>query len=173
MQINEEFVSQIKHRLEIRLKNYEETKFDKVEKDVDIFISYSRSDETIAKALYVSLTARGKRVWYDRNNITYGDKFMDEITKGIQTARYFIPILSKNIEKERNDPHVYRQEWDTAMKVAISLGRTFIIPVTEKELDFKNSSIPEAILQHHVIDYTKVEDMENVADKIVHTINQN
>lgn len=169
----EEFVSQIKHRLEIRLKNYEETKFDKVEKDVDIFISYSRSDETIAKALYVSLTTRGKRVWYDRNNITYGDKFMDEITKGIQTARYFIPILSKNIEKERNDPHVYRQEWDTAMKVAISLGRTFIIPVTEKELDFKNSSIPEAILQHHVIDYTKVEDMENVADKIVHTINQN
>lgn len=169
----DEFVSQIKHRLEERIKVYEETKFDKVERDVDVFISYSRSDEAIAKALYDSLTARGKRVWYDRNDISYGDKFMDEITKGIQTAKYFIPILSQNIEKEKNDPHVYRQEWETAMKVAISLGRTYIIPISEKGIDFKKSSIPEAIQQHHIIDYSTVDDMENVADEIIHTINQN
>ena len=98
---------------------------------------------------------------------------MDEITKGIQTAKYFVPILSQNIEKEKNDPHVYRQEWETAMKVAISLGRTYIIPISEIGIDFKKSSIPEAIQQHHIIDYTTVDDMEYVADKIIHTINQN
>ncbi len=169
----EEFVSQIKRRLEEKIKVYEETKFDKVEKDVDVFISYSRSDEEIASALYRSLTDCGKRVWYDRNDITYGDKFMDEITKGIQTAKYFVPILSQNIEREKNDPHVYRQEWETAMKVAISLGRTYIIPVSEKGVDLRKSSIPEAILQHHIIEYTSVNDIREVADKIIHTINRN
>ena len=174
MQKNPEmFVSQIKQRLEEKLKDYEETKFEKVENDTDVFISYSRRDEDIAKALYERLTAHGKRVWYDRNNITYGGKFMNEINKGIQTAKYFIPIISSNIEKEKNDPHVYRQEWETAMKVAVSLGRTYIIPVTERDYDFKRSSIPDALQQHHVIDYASVDDVENVAMKIIHTINQN
>lgn len=174
MQKNPEvFVSQIKKRLEKKLKDYEDTKFDKVENDADVFISYSRSDEDIAKALYEKLTLQGKRVWYDRNNITYGGKFMSEIKKGIQTAKYFIPIISSNIEKEKNDPHVYRQEWETAMTVAVSLGRTYIIPVTEKKIDFRRSSIPDALQQHNVIEYSSVDDIEDVALKIIHTINQN
>lgn len=174
MQKNPEvFVSQIKQRLEEKLKDYEETKFEKVENDTDVFISYSRSDEDIAKALYEKLTLHGKRVWYDRNDITYGGKFMNEIKKGIQTAKYFIPIISTNIEKEKNDPHVYRQEWETAMTVAVSLGRTYIIPVTEKGFDFKRSSIPDALQQHNVIEYSSVDDIDDVALKIIHTINQN
>lgn len=167
-----EVVMQIKKRLAEKLKDNETRKFDGVEYNADIFLSYSRSDKVIVEELYNQLTAMGKRVWYDRNDITYGGKFMAEIRKGIQTAKYFIPIFSHNIEKEKNNPHVYRQEWDEAIQVSISLGRTYMIPVAESGFDFYKASIPERMQQHNAIEYTSKEDIAEVVQKIIHTINQ-
>lgn len=167
-----EVVMQIKKRLADKLKNDESKKFDSVQYNADIFISYSRSDAAIVEELYQRLTDMGKRVWYDRNNISYGGKFMNEIKKGIQTAKYFIPIFSQNIEKEKNDPHVYRQEWDEAIQVSISLGRTYMIPVAEKGFDFYKASIPERLQQHNAIEYTPKADIGEVVQKIIHTINK-
>lgn len=168
----ESVVDEIKKRLDKKLRLVAKTRFNKVEQDADIFISYSRSDSKIAEALYEHLTALGKRVWYDRNNITNGGRFMDEIFRGIDSARYFVPIFSSNIEKEKNDRHVYRQEWDRALTVQKSLGRTYIIPVAEQGIDYYRASINEELKRHNVIEYSLDADMEEIARKIVHTINQ-
>lgn len=165
-------IDQILTRLEKKLKENEETKFNKPGDNMDVFISYSRSDSEIAEKLYNTLSAQGKRVWFDKNNLTDGGNFMDEIRKAIRTAKYFVPILSENITKEKGDSHVYRNEWDTAIDVAISMGRTYIIPLAEEGFDFYKAAIPEKMQQHNAIFYSKNEPLNVVADKIIHKMNQ-
>ena len=165
-------IDQIMVRLDKKLKENEATKFNKPEENMDVFISYSRSDTHIAERLYKALTAQGKRVWYDKYNLTDGGLFMEEIRKAIRTAKYFVPILTTNIENEKKESHVYRNEWDAAIEVAISMGRTYIIPLADKNFDFYKAAIPERMQQHNAIFYSSGEDVEAVADKIIHKMNQ-
>ena len=165
-------IDQILVRLDKKLKENETTKFNKPEENMDVFISYSRSDALIAEQLYNALTAQGKRVWYDKYNVTDGGLFMDEIRKAIRSAKYFVPIFTPNIEKERKESHVYRNEWDIAIDVAISMGRTYMIPLAEKKFDFYKAAIPERLLQHNAITYSEEEGIAVTADKIIHKMNQ-
>ena len=165
-------IDQILVRLDKKLKENEATKFNKPEENMDVFISYSRSDTQVAEQLYKALTAQGKRVWYDKYNLTDGGLFMDEIRKAIKTAKYFVPILTPNIEKEKRESHVYRNEWDTAIEVAISMGRTYIIPLADSNFDFYKAAIPERMQQHNAIFYSGEEGIEVIAEKIIHKMNQ-
>ena len=165
-------IDQIVARLERKLAENEETKFNKPEDNMDVFISYSRSDSDTAEKLYNELTAQGKRVWYDKNNLTDGGNFMDEIRKAIRTAKYFVPILSSNITKEKDDPHVYRNEWDQAIEVAISMGRTYMIPLAEEGFDFYRAAIPDKMQQHNAIFFSHDDGIKAVAEKIIHKMNQ-
>lgn len=167
-----EVIDQIITRLNKKLAENEVTKFNQPEENMDVFISYSRSDSDIAEKLYEALTAQGKRVWYDKKNLTDGGYFMDEIYKAIKTAKYFVPILSDNITKEKNDSHVYRNEWDTAFNVATSMGRTYIIPIAETGLDFYKAAIPEKMQQHNAIFFSREDGINVVTEKIIHKINQ-
>ncbi len=167
-----EVIDQIVSRLEKKLAENEKTKFNKPEENMDVFISYSRSDSDIAERLYDVLTEQGKRVWYDKHNLTEGGNFMEEIKKAIRTTKYFIPILSNNITKEKDYSHVYRNEWDTAIEVAISMGRTYIIPLAENGFDFYRASIPDKMQQHNAIFFSKDDDMSVVIEKIIHKMNQ-
>ena len=165
-------IDQILVRLDKKLKENEATKFNKPEENMDVFISYSRSDTQVAEQLYKALTAQGKRVWYDKYNLTDGGLFMDEIRKAIKTAQYFVPILTPNIEKEKRESHVYRNEWDTAIEVAISMGRTYIIPLADSNFDFYKAAIPERMQQHNAIFYSGEEGVEVITEKIIHKMNQ-
>lgn len=165
-------IDQILVRLDRKLMENEATKFNKPEENMDVFISYSRSDTQVAEQLYKALTAQGKRVWYDKYNLTDGGLFMDEIRKAIRTAKYFVPILTPNIEKEKRESHVYRNEWDTAIEVAISMGRTYIIPLADSNFDFYKAAIPERMQQHNAIFYSVKEEIEVVTEKIIHKMNQ-
>lgn len=167
-----EVVDQIITRLNKKLAENEKTKFNKPEDNMDIFISYSRSDSDIAEKLYDALTKQGKRVWYDKHNLTEGGNFMEEIKKAIRTAKYFLPILSDNITKEKDFSHVYRNEWDTAIEVAISMGRTYIIPLAEDGFDFYRAAIPNKMQQHNAIFFSKDDDISGVVEKIIHKMNQ-
>lgn len=167
-----EVIDQILIRLEKKMKENETTKFNKPEGNVDIFLSYSRSDAAVAEKLYEALTAKGKRVWYDRYNLTEGANFMDDIRKAIRSAKYFIPLLTPNVLAERNESHVYRNEWDVAIEVAISMGRTYIIPIADVEFDFYKAAIPERIQQHNAVLFNAEDDMDQIADRIIHKMNQ-
>lgn len=165
-------IDQLINRLEKKLVEKEETKFNKPEENIDVFISYSRSDTTVAEQLYKLLTKQGKKVWYDKQNLTDGGYFMEEIRKAIRSAKYFVPILSQNIIREKIFSHVYRNEWDTAIDVAISMGRTFLIPLVEQDFDFYGASIPEKMQQHNAIFYSKDDDLSVAVNKLVHKMNQ-
>ena len=144
------------------------TKFSYPEENTDIFVSYSRSDSAFVELLYNEFTRRRLNVWYDKYNLTDGGKCMEEIKRAIKTAKYFIPILSQNIEREKDDAHVYRNEWDIACSVGI--GRTYIIPIAEKEFDFYNAHLPEKIQAHNAIIYVSETDIPTIVDKIINKI---
>lgn len=167
-----EVIDQITARLDKKITEHEKTKFDRPEDNVDVFISYSRSDSDVASHLYDALTAQGLRVWYDRKNLTDGGDFMEEIRKAIRTSKYFVPILSDHVTQEKNDSHVYRNEWDVAIEVGISMGRTYIIPLAEEGFDFYKSAIPERMQRHNAITFRRDEGIEAVAEKIVHKMNE-
>ena len=172
LQNTSDVIDQIFLRLREKLNKNELTKFNQPEENVDVFISYSRSDTDIAEKLYEALTLNGKRVWYDKNDLTDGGNYMEEINKAIKTAKYFVPILSENVLKEKKDSHVYRNEWDTAITVATSMGRTFIIPVVEVGFDFYKAAIPEKMQQHNAIFFSRGKGVDAVTDKLIHKINQ-
>ena len=111
-------------------------------------------------------------MWFDRNNLTDGGNFMEEIRKAIRTAKYFVPILSENVAKEKDESHVYRNEWEQAVEVAISMGRTYIIPLAEKNFDFYKAAIPNKMQQHNAIFYSREDGLETVTKKIIHKMNQ-
>ena len=136
-----------------RMKSQEELKYRKPDMNTDVFISYSRRDLDVVKILYDELTSRGLRVWYDKNNLGVGDKFMEEIKMAIRKTRIFIPVLSHHIEEEKNESHPYRTEWAIAVEKAMTYGRNYILPICEKEFDFYNSSIPEMLQQHNAATY--------------------
>lgn len=107
--------------------------------ETDVFISYSRTDIVIAKSLYDALTAQGLKVWFDANSIQKAEDWEAAISNGIRGTRLFVPILSKNIEKESMIPHEYRTEWNIAANLASKMGgRTFIVPFAERDFDFYN-----------------------------------
>lgn len=132
-----------------KVKAQEQLKYQKPDFNTDVFLSYSRRDADVVKKLYDELTDKGLRVWYDRENLGVGDKFMEEIKMAIRKTRVFIPVLSHNIENEKNESHPYRTEWETAMEVASSYGRNFILPICEKGFDFYSGNIPEKLQKHN------------------------
>lgn len=149
-----------------RKKSQEKLKYQEPDTNTDVFISYSRRDADVVKKLYDALSSKGLRVWYDKENLGVGDKFMEKIRLSIKKARIFVPVLSHHIEEEKNQSHPYRTEWEIAMEVASTYGRNFILPLCEIGFDFYNGNIPEKLQIHNAdtFDYQEPEFSKFVAD---------
>lgn len=166
-------VNEIVERYEKKMKEYEANKFDRPQDDMEIFISYSRSDTVIAERLYNALTEQGKRVWYDKKNITLGGFFEKEIKHAIITAKYFVPILSSNVLKESDDrERYYRKEWAIAIENQSITGGAIIIPLAEEGFNFYKADIPEGIKEHNAAFYSSNEGIDSVVKKIIHKLNE-
>lgn len=142
-------IDRIEELVTSREKSQQKLKYLKPDMNSDVFISYSRRDSALVKKLYDELTAKGLRVWYDKENLGVGDNFMEEIKMAIKKTRVFVPVLTHSIENEKNQSHPYRTEWITAMEVASTYGRNFILPICENDFDFYNSNIPEKMQRHN------------------------
>lgn len=132
----------------------------------DIFISYSRTDEFVVGRLRDSLKEQGLNVWFDRTNINGGDGWLERITHGIRTSRLFVPILSKNIEREIYEEHEYRTEWRIATAIFNKRGgQTFIYPLNEKGFDFykPETKVPSEFQEKHAIAYDITSDFIDIA----------
>lgn len=95
----------------------------------DIFISYSRRDETFIKQLYQALIDRGVSAWYDRENIGVGNQWASDIVIGIRECKIFLLVLSPDSTASPN----VRKEVDLAMRhnkqIVPLIWRTTEIPV--------------------------------------------
>jgi hypothetical protein len=129
----------------------------------DIFISYSRKDETFIKQLYQELTGRGLSAWYDRFNIGVGTQWTEEIVKGIRDCRVFVLALSPDSAASVN----VRKELDLAQRyqkqIVPLIWRKVDIPVAMEYqlagiqwIEFNETASPE-----------KFEQLANVLRRII------
>jgi len=93
---NQEFVHEIKH------------------KSLRIFLSYGHDkNEEIVRVIKADLEKRSHDVWFDKNDIKFGDDWRREITDGIMGSNRVLSFLSKHSSR---DPGVCRDE------IAIAIG---------------------------------------------------
>jgi len=62
----------------------------------DAFISYSRQDEPWAAKLESALAARGQRPYRDKNRLTAGEEWDDQLVSAIADSRHLIVLWSDN-----------------------------------------------------------------------------
>ena len=140
--------------------------------DYDVFISYSRRDETVARNLYNALTAKGLNVWLD--NVSIGARnWRDAVEQGIRHSLIFIPILSHNVRNEALSPHEYRAEWDIAAELAKRMGgRSFIIPFAEEGFDFDDpiTRLPKQLADMNAPTFSSPDDLDTITQVVCNEI---
>ena len=176
IQSDPEFVvSEIERRINLRQQQQHVATQKGQAYKTDVFLSYSRSDEPTVQKLYNLLSARGLRVWYDRNDIKEADKWRQTITSGIRTSRIFVPVLTAAVENEIMEVHEYRTEWREAATVAGKIGgRTFIVPLAEKGFDFYNelTDVPPEFSERNATWFDPSTDFQSIADVIEQKVNE-
>ena len=79
-----------------------------------IFLSYGHdANEELVRRIKADLEQRGHDVWFDKNEIKFGDEWRRAITEGIIGSNRVLSFLSKHSTR---DPGVCRDE------IAIALG---------------------------------------------------
>jgi hypothetical protein len=175
IEIDPEYVvSEIEKRVSERLEQ-QKGKNTEQHFETDVFLSYSRRDKEIVYKIYNALLAAGLRVWYDNNDIPGGADWKKRCQRGIRNTRLFIPILSKNVEKEYMEPHEYREEWDLAASMANMMGeRTFIWPLAEKSFDFykETNRLPESFIKRNASWFSIADDFKAYAAEVKRKVDE-
>jgi TIR domain len=91
----------------------------------DLFISYSSKDRKFVNDLCIRLSKAGVTFWLDLNEIKPGEYIRDKISRGIDSARFMLLILSPNsVQSEW-----VKREIDAAMIREIESKNVTVIPL--------------------------------------------
>jgi len=135
-----------------------------INKDNDIFISYSSDNKTVAQKVFDYFVDEGFKVWKDNMSIDYGENFVSKVFENIKKSKTFIVLLSKSALESK----FVREEVSCAKKAYIDHDKPTILPVKVKD-DFKSRDIfPEisSLKYHGLKDGFNDQDLMYLADKI-------
>ena len=82
-----------------------------------IFFSYCNKDKTLARHIFLQLSALYPNLWFDQENILGGDNYDREIQYGIGHAKVFVPLLTPQIADDLQNGRTgnyYNEEWRMA-----------------------------------------------------------
>lgn len=170
-------IEQIESRLTAKMEELDQTRFDTPMERTDVFISYSRNNETQARSLYDALIGIGLNVWYDRRNLAAGDQWLPKIKDAIESTKFFVALLSGSMKSQTKESHVYRKEWNMAIEYAKGMGsrRGFIIPVALDGIDIhaerKQMDLPDELPGHNALSISSEADYLSVAGEVLKRIN--
>jgi tetratricopeptide (TPR) repeat protein len=121
----------------------------------DCFISYRSIDRELAVRVYDRLTAAGFDVWYDRERLTAGDRWNEEIETACDSSRVVLPVLTPR--------------WQSQWTLFETFGAENVIPLLF-EGRFEQD-VPAALHRHQaqLVDFAddaSQADWEALADKI-------
>jgi hypothetical protein len=110
----------------------------------DAFLSYSRADEAFARDLRRDLTAKGLRIWWDREAMaSRGRTFLQELRDAIDTCDRVIAVVSPEALKSE----YVRAEWDHGL-----LFSKAVVPLLRRG---EHEQLPEGLSRLHAPDFTK------------------
>ena len=114
----------------------------------NVFVSYSRRSEVVARRVVADLERLGRSVWFD-NQLTGGQAWWDQILESIRACDVFVLIL---------DPGSLQSEACTReFGYAASLGKP-ILPLLVAD-GVSTNLLPAALTEIHFVDYRE-EDQE-------------
>jgi WD40 repeat protein len=94
---------------------------------VDVFISYSRDDSTIGRAIHTALKATGRDLWMDFTSVPLTAEWWKEITDGIELAEQFVFLISPS--------SVASPICNLELEYARSLNKRIVPVVVRKTID--------------------------------------
>ncbi|MBR3455383.1 MAG: TIR domain-containing protein [Bacteroidaceae bacterium] len=131
--------------------------------DKDIFISYSRKDAEIVKAIYEWLERVGYKCWLDVDGMFSGVSYKKVIVDAIKRSKVLLFMSSENSNKSRNVV--------SEVSVAVEYGK-IIIPV-RLDMSSYSESIEYDIINHDYVVYDRFrmeESNREMLKKIVSTM---
>lgn len=107
-----------------------------------VFLSYAHEDRDVAADVARAIEANGPPVWFDRRELGAGEEWERKITKNIEAASMFVPILSR--ASLRQGPRFYAAEWNSAIRYSRRwLGAPYILPLVIDDVEPDNPVLPE------------------------------
>jgi hypothetical protein len=100
-------------------------------KSFDVFISYSRADQDIARSLASDLRASGLQVFLDTSEIGHGAAWLERLHEALERSRSVVPLYSPDFLQSRP----CKWEFNIACARNIELDGEFIFPILVRDAD--------------------------------------
>lgn len=96
-----------------------------------IFVSYASEDVDAASRLAEGLRAAGLDVWFDKDELHWGNDWARSIRRGLEQCSLFLPVISRQSLSEENRRRYFWREWNAADDLAGGMApdETYILPV--------------------------------------------
>jgi hypothetical protein len=109
-----------------------------------LFLSYASEDRAVVEILKEQLEAAGFSVWFDRQDLEWGDEFDAKIRRNIERCSYFLPLLSRHCLTPGR--RYFRTEWKHAERVAekVKPSQPFLLPIALDDIAAEADGLPES-----------------------------
>ncbi|MGN0649453.1 MAG: toll/interleukin-1 receptor domain-containing protein [Oscillospiraceae bacterium] len=84
---------------------------------MDVFISFSTKDETVAREICDTLSDNGISAWMCKSKIQAGDRWAAEIPAALESCKLFLLIVSKNSVESENVPKEVNMALERKMRI--------------------------------------------------------
>lgn len=125
----------------------------------DVFVSYSRRDSELVKVLHERLTAEGREVWVDWEDIPPTADWLEEIKRAIEATDTFVFVISPDALASET----CRFECDQAVRL-----NKRIVPVVFRDVEAKQ--VPEALRRLNWLFFRSEEDLDASYRSLITTI---
>ena len=108
-----------------------------------IFLSYAHEDLEKARLIADFLSEIGWIVWFDKNDLEFGDNWDRKIKLALASTNHFLPLISLNTE--RQEKAYFRKEWKRAVAEAEGVDESipYLLPIRlDREVDVDNALVP-------------------------------
>jgi hypothetical protein len=129
-----------------------------------VFVSYSSLDRLVVRKIAHLLTKGGVRVWWADWEMRPGDRLRDRINAGIQSADYFLVIVSPSSV----DSRWVQNELDAAMIQEIEDHRVTVIPAILGKTEFKD--LPADLRGKYALDFRSAKQRKVSIERLVDVI---
>lgn len=113
-----------------------------------IFISHSSKDKASVRMLAHNLSEYGIDAWLDEDELALGDRLTQRISKAIDSADYFVIVLSSHSIESR----WVQKELDFALTKEATENRRIIVPILLERVE-----LPDSIKDRIFADFTDQE----------------
>ncbi|HEY3230707.1 MAG TPA: toll/interleukin-1 receptor domain-containing protein, partial [Roseiflexaceae bacterium] len=131
------------------------------DRPADVYISYSHNDEEFVRRLYEALRERGKLAWFDREALSPGTDWQQQIDTAIDTANTFTFVISPESLASRNCAHDLEQ--------ALQRNK-LIIPILYRPV--ASETMPPALARRTWVDFTSPEQFDHSLAELIVALDQ-